>query len=1462
MENKISKCKSCYLVALALTCLLALAGYFYMLNIQNDSSLRPAAQANGVDTDEDGVPDADDNCPTIANPGQEDADTDGVGDVCDNCYLLSNSDQTDMDADSVGDACDNCPMVANADQADSNDNGIGDACEEPVLDDDSDGVPNDSDNCPADANPGQEDLDADGVGDVCDLDDDSDGVLDEADNCPMVANADQLDTDLNGIGDACEAPADSDADGVSDEEDNCPAVANPDQEDAEPYSMPNDPLAVEFEHPSLLSSVCDQVEEGVCIARDCSRSAYNSQTAEIQWACGQCESETSQYYPNIESLTSYYNSSDYCVSGGMANIPGTDTCLLVVGSQIKYDIHWDSWQSGGRGGAFAYTREGNQFIHPSATSQVCDEIEDGVCIQRDCKGPPYNSAEEGKSVGWARGLCENNVPGNFEEDLRDVYPGDMNDLPGRDSCLHIADGDYYDIHWNSWESGGGGEFSYTRAKMRNGDGAGDACDNCPATYNPDQINSDTDILGDACDNCADIANPGQEDSEGEGIEPDCNGGCVEVDSDNGTLVMDALPRQSDPLCNEAGCTNGDVFDICDSHNGSVPDFDQSLAWNTQYGMQINSSLDIIYSTDGSDVWYHDFPGCTCNYPLNPGDGLHVGGNGGLVCIYTGHDGVGDMCDQCPALYNPNQDDTDCDSIRDSKDNCPDIPNTDQTDSDIVEVRVTDSTQPSDQPEPAVDSNGNVHIVYSQYIGEQPASEGEGEPESSWEIFYTLLDNEGNTLIPSVQITESDGMNSKRPEVVVDSENNAHVFWNDKRPNNTTSYTDVYYKKLHPDVQAGTVTTLVEDTPLTADIESDIHKYTHVQAAIDENDEIHLAYENIDARTSVYYQKIDKNGVTLIPHSPVSAGEVNNAFPDIAADSDGNAHVTWQQQYDTDTTEVIYAMVNGQTGEGGGSLLVEPTVISTDDDYQSIRPTVSVNANGDVYMVWEDYRYEVSEDEGAEELFFTKIHPDSGEGTVATLIDDTALTANDGKRSNFAAHVIDSAGNLHITWMDMWSGGNSGYLYYMEVDGSDGHKLVSDMQATGYTADTAYWWTLAFLDTDAGNKPHVVWADERHRGEEHNLEIYYWQPGNGIGDACDVGIYIPQEPAGYYSEESGNFVTLKTTGTDEIVFTATMQSPAINLQITRQPGSLLKIEGMPANSNKTVHFPNSPSIVCVQDSPELTLTAGDPCISAGKFILNCPGQAYDPTDGDLVTCSMSGTTALIGPLDYSGVSSYSSNQGGGYRTTGEAQGNLKMKAELTKTKESLTEEAVPTVEASPFTDIIGHFAEPYVKTLYQKGAVKGKTATIFAPNDKVTRAELIKMVVTAFNIPMTDVSVSSFADVKADAWYTDYIESAYKAGITEGYFELVKGKYQRMFKPDQPINRAEALKMILLAAGAELPETATVKFPDTTLTAWYAKYLSFAKLNGITSGYADGKFKPANNVTRGEAAKMIVKVMEM
>jgi hypothetical protein len=78
------------------------------------------------DSDGDAVPDATDNCPSVANLDQADTDGDGLGDACDP------RDDRDPDGDGFANADDNCPEAANADQLDTDGDGLGDACDPDV----------------------------------------------------------------------------------------------------------------------------------------------------------------------------------------------------------------------------------------------------------------------------------------------------------------------------------------------------------------------------------------------------------------------------------------------------------------------------------------------------------------------------------------------------------------------------------------------------------------------------------------------------------------------------------------------------------------------------------------------------------------------------------------------------------------------------------------------------------------------------------------------------------------------------------------------------------------------------------------------------------------------------------------------------------------------------------------------------------------------------------------------------------------------------------------------------------------------------------------------------------------------------------------------------------------------------------------------------------------------------------
>jgi hypothetical protein len=111
--------------------------------------------AQGLDSDGDGIHNACDNCRFAFNPTQLDSDADHIGNTCDNCALLANPNQADTDSDQRGNACDNCPTAYNPFQDDFDGDHVGDAC----------------DNCAFDFDPSQADFDHDNEGDICDLND-------------------------------------------------------------------------------------------------------------------------------------------------------------------------------------------------------------------------------------------------------------------------------------------------------------------------------------------------------------------------------------------------------------------------------------------------------------------------------------------------------------------------------------------------------------------------------------------------------------------------------------------------------------------------------------------------------------------------------------------------------------------------------------------------------------------------------------------------------------------------------------------------------------------------------------------------------------------------------------------------------------------------------------------------------------------------------------------------------------------------------------------------------------------------------------------------------------------------------------------------------------------------------------------------------------------------------------------
>jgi len=120
------------------------------------------------------------------------------------------------------------------------------------------------------------------------------------------------------------------------------------------------------------------------------------------------------------------------------------------------------------------------------------------------------------------------------------------------------------------------------------------------------------------------------------------------------------------------------------------------------------------------------------------------------------------------------------------------------------------------------------------------------------------------------------------------------------------------------------------------------------------------------------------------------------------------------------------------------------------------------------------------------------------------------------------------------------------------------------------------------------------------------------------------------------------------------------------------------------------------------------------------------------------------------------------------------------------------------------------------------------------------------------VAFAQVTSGAFPDVPDDHKYAAAIEYFYEKGVIEGYTDGT-------FRPDQPANRAEALKIILLSSGisVDLNDLGEDVFPDVTNGDWFYPYIKKATELDIVDGYEDGYFRPIQNLNIAETLKMVL-----
>ncbi len=218
------------------------------------------------------------------------------------------------------------------------------------------------------------------------------------------------------------------------------------------------------------------------------------------------------------------------------------------------------------------------------------------------------------------------------------------------------------------------------------------------------------------------------------------------------------------------------------------------------------------------------------------------------------------------------------------------------------------------------------------------------------------------------------------------------------------------------------------------------------------------------------------------------------------------------------------------------------------------------------------------------------------------------------------------------------------------------------------------------------------------------------------------------------------------------------------------------------------------------------------------------------------------------------------------SSGNNSGSLTITFTTAEPAAATTPEATPSAtpgtpaaggEKVLFSDLEGHWSKDISLKLAAQGLIKGYPDNTFGPDNVITRAEAVAILVRALKLDTKGESeLAGFTDSgDIPSWARGSAAAAVRAGLVKG--AQVEGGLA--FNPNSPVTRVELASINARIIKQKLSESMVplIEFPDgADIPGWARSDINLAAYTGIVKGYPDGTFQPARQVTRAEAAVMI------
>ncbi len=184
-------------------------------------------------------------------------------------------------------------------------------------------------------------------------------------------------------------------------------------------------------------------------------------------------------------------------------------------------------------------------------------------------------------------------------------------------------------------------------------------------------------------------------------------------------------------------------------------------------------------------------------------------------------------------------------------------------------------------------------------------------------------------------------------------------------------------------------------------------------------------------------------------------------------------------------------------------------------------------------------------------------------------------------------------------------------------------------------------------------------------------------------------------------------------------------------------------------------------------------------------------------------------------------------------------------------------ALTVTTAAGFPDTSKHWAVFYIDHLMSRGLISGYPDGTFGPENTITRAEFITLLISALNkgeeAQTLQKGKSSYSDC-AGTWVQGSAEVACELGLTWG------GR-GGLFEPWRSITREEASVMLVRALNCPESDSSSLRFTDSErIDPAAAGYVACAADKGLIDGLPDGSFRPGDPLTRSQACVIMMRFL--